>query len=378
MSRLTRALDQLALRHRPRGAAAVLAGARHDAAEHRSQRRTLLAGGLAAAVLLLAGLAAWAGSGPDTTQVRTEPGPAPTPETSTRPPDTSPAPTTTTTADGPTTTTTAPPEQPTGDTPVVVHFSPSDGSGACAAVTEVERTVSGSGVLQAALEAQLAGPTEAERDAGLSSWFSSETAGMLTSVAISNGTARVDFDAALASTIPNASTSCGSASLLAQLDRTARQFPTVGRVIYSFDGDVEAFYGWLQGIAPEVAPQWDGTLEEDWPSGALRAPGFDEHVQREQPSWAFDPREAAMVLVGLPSLTEPVDVDIAHGAIDGGRTVVTITQSGFRDDSVNATQHRLVFEQDRDGALVRFVEGSIATRCQPGRGHQDFQTELCA
>jgi hypothetical protein len=50
--------------------------------------------------------------------------------------------------------------------------------------------------------------------------------------------------------IPNASSSCGSAILLAQLDATATQFPTVDRAVYSIDGDTRAFYEWLQLVPP--------------------------------------------------------------------------------------------------------------------------------
>jgi hypothetical protein len=52
--------------------------------------------------------------------------------------------------------------------------------------------------------------------------------------------------------IPNASSSCGSAMLLAQLNRTATQFPTVRRAVYSFNGDRHAFYEWLQREPPAV------------------------------------------------------------------------------------------------------------------------------
>ena len=35
------------------------------------------------------------------------------------------------------------------------------------------------------------------------------------------------------------------------LDSTATQFPTVDRVVYSFGGDIAAFYEWLQRTPPE-------------------------------------------------------------------------------------------------------------------------------
>jgi hypothetical protein len=52
--------------------------------------------------------------------------------------------------------------------------------------------------------------------------------------------------------IPNASTSCGSAGLLAQLDGTARDFDGVSRTLYSFDGDSVVFYEWLQMGVPDA------------------------------------------------------------------------------------------------------------------------------
>lgn len=102
-----------------------------------------------------------------------------------------------------------------------------------------------SGVLRAALEALLAGPTAPEREAGLETWFSSSTADLLDTVVIRSGAAVVDFDD-LRPIIPNASTSAGSRSLLAQLDATVFQFPSVKSVIYRINGDCEAFTEWLQ------------------------------------------------------------------------------------------------------------------------------------
>ena len=68
-------------------------------------------------------------------------------------------------------------------------------------------------------------------------------------MSIVRGVAYVDFRD-FRNTIGGASTTCGGAMLLAQLDRTVTQFPTVRRAIYSLDGDRAAFYGWLQGSPP--------------------------------------------------------------------------------------------------------------------------------
>lgn len=125
-----------------------------------------------------------------------------------------------------------------------------DERGRCDRAFPVPRSSRGTSPLQVAFEELLAGPTPEEAEAGYTSWFSEETAGMLRSVEVSDGVARIDFED-FSGIIPNASTSCGSAALLEQLERTAEQFPEVRRAVYSFDGDVEAFYGWLQRGVPE-------------------------------------------------------------------------------------------------------------------------------
>jgi hypothetical protein len=111
----------------------------------------------------------------------------------------------------------------------------------------VEREIArGNGVLRATLEAQLRGPTPAEREAGLFSWFSDDTAGMLGDVRLDEaGRAIVDFRD-FSRTIPGASTSAGSRILLNELNRTVFQFETVRSVEYRIEGSCDAFWNWIQ------------------------------------------------------------------------------------------------------------------------------------
>lgn len=133
---------------------------------------------------------------------------------------------------------------------VVRVFAPRGEPGArCTRVLPLRRTVATPAVLTGALRALLAGPTVSERQRGYGGWFSARTAGALRSVHVDHGIAFVDLRD-LRHAIPNASSSCGSATLLAQLDRTAKQFPTVNRVVYAFRGDEHAFYEWLQRSVP--------------------------------------------------------------------------------------------------------------------------------
>ncbi|WP_127507775.1 Gmad2 immunoglobulin-like domain-containing protein [Actinoplanes solisilvae] len=103
----------------------------------------------------------------------------------------------------------------------------------------------------ASLKQLLAGPTKAERQSGYWSFFSPATAGKLQSLRIDDGVARADFRD-LRTIIPNASSSSGSIALLAELDHTLKQFRTVRTTVYSFNGDVAAFYEWLQREVPVV------------------------------------------------------------------------------------------------------------------------------
>lgn len=196
----------------------------------------------------------------DTTDVAA--GTIPASPTTTAAPTTTSAPMTTTTSDPvattttqpsvPVTTTTMPPSQD-GVEVLVYLFDPEPDPDEffCEAVVPVTRVVDSPAVLTSAFEALLAGPNEEELEAGYGSWFSAETGWSVDSVTISDGVARIDFSED-SEPIPNASTSCGSMALRAQLDSTAMQFPTVERTVYSFGGDVAAFYHWLQSDVPEV------------------------------------------------------------------------------------------------------------------------------
>ena len=99
--------------------------------------------------------------------------------------------------------------------------------------------------MAAALRGLVAGPTEVERAAGLTSWFSEATAGAVLSVEVEDGLATIDF-ADFSAVIPNASTSAGSAMLLSELNATMFQFSEVEGFLYRFDGDCGAFWNWLQ------------------------------------------------------------------------------------------------------------------------------------
>ncbi len=91
----------------------------------------------------------------------------------------------------------------------------------CSPVLEFEREVDG-GPVRGAFDALVAGPTAAEEAAGARSMFGPASAGSVRSVSFEDGLLVVDFDD-FRDALSNASTSCGSEALLAQLDATAFQ-----------------------------------------------------------------------------------------------------------------------------------------------------------
>lgn len=100
--------------------------------------------------------------------------------------------------------------------------------------------------LRAALEDLVRGPTAQERAAGVESWFSNETAGVLGAVEVdSTGRAVVDFRD-LDRRIAGGSSSAGSTMLLQELNATVFAFPGIRSVEYRIGGSCARFWEWLQ------------------------------------------------------------------------------------------------------------------------------------
>lgn len=142
------------------------------------------------------------------------------------------------------------PDPSTAGVAVEVFFTHPDRSLTCHDVVAVTRAVDPGDPVRGALEALLAGPTDDEFAAGYGGWFSAATDGMLVDVEVVDGTAHVVL-ADLREVIPNASTACGSATLLAQLDGTLLAFEHIDDTRHAF-ADQAAFYEWLQLDDPDA------------------------------------------------------------------------------------------------------------------------------
>ncbi|MCU0479335.1 MAG: GerMN domain-containing protein [Chloroflexi bacterium] len=143
-----------------------------------------------------------------------------------------------------------PPVQPSPTTTTVRVFFVAGGTDPCGSVAPVVRQVTGPVDPALALRELLRGPTDEEAAAGYTSLFGPPTADALQAVTIVDGIAHVSFGD-LRPVLPNASSSCGSAALLAALDATLAQLPGIRGARYSFGGDEAAFYEWLQLAPPD-------------------------------------------------------------------------------------------------------------------------------
>jgi len=105
----------------------------------------------------------------------------------------------------------------------------------CTPVAPVPRRVPAPAVLRGALVELLEGPTAAEEQVLGPGVLGPETAGLLRAVRLEGGVATVDFSARMLE-MGALGTACGSAALVAQLEATTRQFPTVDRAVFSIGG----------------------------------------------------------------------------------------------------------------------------------------------
>ena len=116
------------------------------------------------------------------------------------------------------------------------------------------------GVLANALGQLFAGPTKSETSGGLRSYFTPDTAELLRSVDLDGGTATVDLDGEVLTSINGVGTTNGSGEFLAQLLGTVFQFPTIDEVVFLVDGDATKFCRALE--ASEDCNPWTRTKWE--------------------------------------------------------------------------------------------------------------------
>lgn len=213
----------------------------------------------------------------------------------------------------------------------------------CGEAFPVTRTVEADDAVRSTLEALLAGPTAAERADGYGGWFGPATADALLDATVDDdGTVHVVFTD-LRALIPNASSSCGSAGLLAQLDRTLTALDGIIATRYAL-ADQAAFYAWLQlddPDAPELPAEPtepEAPTEPEEPSdgsaaGPLSVERIAAALERELEAATTRPRDATVVCDAAGSVRAG-DVFVCSVAsrpqepAEWGRYVVAVLHEG--------------------------------------------------
>ncbi len=143
-------------------------------------------------------------------------------------------------------------QNPSADKTAIIYFSNSakepDDNTDCGLTYGVERNItynSADEYLVKSLQELFKGPTPSEIEQGYTSFFSADTADILTELKIENGTVYLNLKD-IRPLIPNASTSCGSQSLLAQIEETIKHTREFDRVIITIDKSAQTFYDWIQ------------------------------------------------------------------------------------------------------------------------------------
>lgn len=153
------------------------------------------------------------------------------------------------------------PDSPTpgnGEMTITLFFQCADDTDVPDISTPTTRVVQETnGVIEATLGALLAGPTDAERTAGIQSFFSAESADALDSVELDGDHLIVDFNDGII--INNVSTTTGGMYFMAELQANLFQLPEVDSIEFRLNGSCQAFGDWMEiGECPTwTRPDWE-------------------------------------------------------------------------------------------------------------------------
>ena len=122
--------------------------------------------------------------------------------------------------------------------------------------------------------------------------------------------------------------------------------------------------------------RWEGPPRER-PDGTMDVSAFAAHAADSEEPWTRSPLLAAAEFLRLDRATAQTTAVVASTGPEGtGPTTVTATLDRVLDDSVRAKRYELDFVAAADDR-VRLRAARWTQQCWPGRGHQDFSTDLC-
>jgi hypothetical protein len=131
----------------------------------------------------------------------------------------------------------------------------------------------------------------------------------------------------------------------------------------------------LAGCGKSDTATWAGPPDPG-SNGAVAVEDFAAHQQDVDERWEGSAAMAAAEFLRLDERTAATTTIEGRASAEGaGPETVTVTLDGILDDSVRTERWTLTFEPDGESYVL--TEAAWAQRCQPGRGHQNFSSELC-
>lgn len=127
---------------------------------------------------------------------------------------------------------------------------------------------------------------------------------------------------------------------------------------------------------PPISEDWTGDPRGGIGIGADVA-DFNDYLASAPAPVSTSPCDAAGVFLHLDRPQDQgASVDVVPEPEESATATVTVTLDDLPDDSVAAQRWTLEFEP-AEGDAIRLADATVAYRCQPGRGQQEFAVGLC-
>lgn len=132
----------------------------------------------------------------------------------------------------------------------------------------------------------------------------------------------------------------------------------------------------LAGCGKSDTPTWAGPPGPGT-GGTVAVEDFAAYEQDVDERWERSAAMAAAEFLRLDERTAAATTIEGRASAEGaGPETVTVTLDGLLDDSVRAERWTLTFTPEGENYVL--TGATWAQRCQSGRGHQDFSSDLCA
>jgi hypothetical protein len=132
------------------------------------------------------------------------------------------------------------------------------------------------------------------------------------------------------------------------------------------------------GTTTAQAGEWDGLQQPLPEDGTLPVDEFNAYAESVDEPWERDLAGVTDEYIGAAAADAQNRSFQATSAGEGrGSATVSLLLDGLLDDSVRSQRYDLTLSRRPDGTW-QIDTAQWSQRCQQGRGHQNFSTELCS